>query len=104
MANKKLEQAMQNNAYTDIVRQAVAQPKMQEEVKPKAKEPQTPGKNKVGRPKKENAVKATSHRLSVYINPELYKFWTEYNEKTNGNMANLINTLLYNEMERIKGE
>ncbi len=67
-----------------------------------SKENQTTEKRRPGRPTKEDAVKRTDHRLSVYINHDLYEFWTDRNRKTNSNMAAVINTLLYNEMEKIK--
>ncbi len=60
-------------------------------------------KKKPGRPsKEENAVKVKDHRLSVYINNEIYDFWMERNSKTKSTMAAVINTLLYEEMERLK--
>jgi hypothetical protein len=57
-------------------------------------------KRRPGRPKKEDAVKRVNHRLTVYINNDLYEYWTERNQRSNGNMAALINRLLYEEMER----
>lgn len=60
-------------------------------------------KRKPGRPSKETAaVKRKDHRLNVFINHDIYEFWTDRNKKTNSNMAAVINTLLYDEMERIK--
>ena len=61
------------------------------------------GKRRPGRPsKKENAVYKKDHRLSVFINQDIFEFWTDRNKKTNSTMASVINTLLYDEMERIK--
>ena len=86
--SKKLE-AKANN-YMDIVSTA-----LQADTEPEEKK-------RRGRPTKQDAVKRTDHRLSVYINNDLYDFWTEQNKKVNGNMAGLINRLLYEEMERTK--
>ena len=90
---KKLTEG-NNNQYLDIAAQAL---QLNREEDPKESQ-----RKKPGRPVKEDAVKRTDHRLSIYINKDLYSFWKERNEKTNSSMANVINMLLYEEMERIK--
>ena len=94
--SKKLKEGA-NNPYTAIVEDALQGSGSGDR---SGQEPAE--KRRPGRPTKQDAVKRTDHRLSVYINNDLYEYWTDRNRKTNGNMAAVINRLLYEEMERLK--
>lgn len=113
MANK-LSKALANsetNPFIDVVKnveersranseatEPKAEPVKAEEPKKENQATKTTGK--VGRPAKANKVKEIDHRLSVYINAELYDYWKAETEAEHSNMATLINQLLKAEKER----